>query len=82
MHMHAAGSSGDSYNTTDHYSIGVSVVYALQYHVPLHLRHVLSSASFPSQPPSTSLYVAKTHPAQPSHLTFSIYANYREPISL
>jgi hypothetical protein len=35
-------------------------------------------ASAPSQPPSMSLSVVRT----PTHLTFSISANYREPISL
>uniref|UniRef100_A0ACD5VJK6 Uncharacterized protein n=1 Tax=Avena sativa TaxID=4498 RepID=A0ACD5VJK6_AVESA len=40
------------------------------------------SPSSLSQPPSMSLSVTKTPPAQPSHLIFSISANYREPISL
>uniref|UniRef100_A0ACD5TRI0 Uncharacterized protein n=1 Tax=Avena sativa TaxID=4498 RepID=A0ACD5TRI0_AVESA len=40
------------------------------------------SPSSLSPPPSMSLSVTKTPPAQPSHLSFSISANYREPISL
>ncbi|KAM3197170.1 hypothetical protein ACQJBY_072688 [Aegilops geniculata] len=40
------------------------------------------SASASSQPTSMTLSVAKTPPTQPSHLTFSISANYREPIFL
>ena len=40
------------------------------------------SPSPSSQPPSMSLSVTKAPPAQPSHLTFSISANYREPIYL
>uniref|UniRef100_A0A453E3V4 Uncharacterized protein n=1 Tax=Aegilops tauschii subsp. strangulata TaxID=200361 RepID=A0A453E3V4_AEGTS len=40
------------------------------------------SASASSQPASMTLSVAKTPPTQPSYLTFSISANYREPIFL